>query len=741
MITCRFLAMLLGGSLLAGGMVSSRAADPAPAPRVDRFGQSTTVDFAGKVKDERELLADRAEGERTQVRPLPDRDRFGGWAESATRFGAIKTGFFHVAQVGGRWALVDPDGNVFFHLGVSGIGSRDDATLVAGREQQFEWLPPREGKFSTAWHPSEPGVFSFYVANWIRKYERPFTFDDWSAQIVARLRAWGFNAVGAFSTHSPAMDAAGFPYVAHLLHDGLAFLPDRIGAGRVFDPFHPENEERLEAAFARHVVPRANDPLLIGYYLSNEQHFETLPRLLPAYKASEVAAKAVFVERLAQKYGTIEAFNSAWGGPAFANFGEVEETALAVRTDAAAADALAFYAEFLERYFGMIERVYRKHDRNHLLLGSRLTPSTASNEMLVRTLARHVDVMSINYYAYAIDAGFLERIHRWSGGKPLILSEWYFSSPDQGLSSSKGVRDQRERGLAYRNYVEQAAALPFVVGSEWFIYNDQALTGRHFEGYHGEGNNTGLVNVADRPYRELVAAAAETHARIYPVMFGHAQPFRFDDPRFVARPGGTKEVAVPRAPAGFALDGTTRGWPGRPAEPIEPSRLSHGVPNENLRADFRLCWDDTFLYLHAQVKDATPMRNERAPRAFWMGDCVEVYLGTQQLEQAGTPLFSDRHMLVSPAAARAHVINEPDMGERCVVVASKDVSNDGYVVQLAIPWELLGGAPSAGRVLLFDLAIDNSDDGKMRRQQLMWNGSAKNAGDRGLWGRARLIAN
>ncbi|HYD84258.1 MAG TPA: sugar-binding protein, partial [Opitutus sp.] len=327
-------------------------------------------------------------------------------------------------------------------------------------------------------------------------------------------------------------------------------------------------------------------------------------------------------------------------------------------------------------------------------------------------------------------------------GKPIILSEWHFASPNEGLSSSKGVRDQRERGLAYRNYVEQAAALPFVVGSEWFIYTDQALTGRYFEGFNGEGNNTGLVNVADRPYRELVTAAAETHARIYPVMFGQQRPFSFDDPRFVPHSGGgLKEVTVPRAPVGFTLDGTTRAWPQRPAEPIEPARLSHGLPNEKLRADFRLCWDDAKLYLHVQVKDATPMLNHRRPRAFWMGDCVEIYLGTEKLEQGGTPLFSDRHILLAASRGQAFFIDEPEFGDRCTVIASKEVSGDGYVVQLAIPWELLGGAPSAGKVLLFDLGVDNSDDGYERRQQLMWNGNAKNFGDRALWGRARLISN
>lgn len=738
------LPVLLGAMSFGNGASLRAAAAPSAAPvRVDRFGQSATVEFAGKIRDESEFAADRAAEAREAPRPWGDRDRFGGWAGSGERFGTVKTGFFHIGRVGGRQTLVDPDGNVFFHLGVSGIGSGDDFTLVTGREEIYAWLPPRDGEFATAWHPREPGAFSFYAANWIRKFGQPFSFDAWSDQIATRLHAWGFNAIGAFSTRSPAMEARGFPYVAHLLHDGVAMLPERIGASRVFDPFHPEAEARLDAAFARHVAPRANDPLLIGYYLSNEQHFETLPRLLPRYPASAVAAKAALVARLEAKYRTIEAFNAAWAPqPAFASFAELNEAPLAVRTDAAAEDAQAFYAEFLARYFSLIERAFRKHDPNHLLLGSRLTPGTASNEVLVRTLARHVDVMSVNYYTYALDPVFIDRIQRWSGGKPLLLSEWYFSSPDAGLNSSKGVRDQRERALAYRHYVEQAAARPDVVGSEWFIYTDQALTGRYFEGPHGEGNNTGLVNVADRPYPELVAAAAETHARIYPVMFGEAKPFRFDDPRFSPQPGGgTKEVAVPRAPAGFALDGTTRTWPARPAETIEPARLSHGVPNEHLHANFQLCWDDAFLYVHVQVKDPTPMLNHRRPRAFWMGDCVELYLGAQQLEQGGTPLLSDRHLLVAPSPGRAHVIEEPELDDRCVVVANKEVSNDGYVVQMAIPWEVVGAAPAAGRALLFDLAIDNSDDGEMRRQQLMWNGTAKNAGDRGLWGRARLVEN
>src|SRR5690606_35196510 len=161
-----------------------------------------------------ELRADRAAEAKggLGLRAPADRDRFGGLAGSREKFGTRKTGFFHVESVGGRQVFVNPEGNVFFHLGVCGIASCDDYTVVAGREQSFEWLPPREGEFATAWHPEEPGVFSFYIANWIRKYERPFSFDAWSEQIVTRLRAWGFNAAGAFSSRSPAMETRDFPY-------------------------------------------------------------------------------------------------------------------------------------------------------------------------------------------------------------------------------------------------------------------------------------------------------------------------------------------------------------------------------------------------------------------------------------------------------------------------------------------------------------------------------------------------
>ena len=130
------------------------------------------------------------------------------------------------------------------------------------------------------------------------------------------------------------------------------------------------------------------------------------------------------------------------------------------------------------------------------------------------------------------------------GDRPLIFSEFYFSSTgDSGLTGGgKDVSSQLERGLAYRHYVEQAAALGYVVGMEWFTLVDQATTGRWFEKYNGEAANTGLIAVTDRPWQAMLAEMMKTNYGIYEVFCGARAPFVFADPRFTPP---TKNAATP----------------------------------------------------------------------------------------------------------------------------------------------------------------------------------------------------
>ncbi|MBI5818901.1 MAG: beta-galactosidase [Verrucomicrobia bacterium] len=513
-------------------------APAADAPKlVDRFGQSTRSDFPGKVKSEEKLKQD-AQAEAAWLASLqpPVLDTFGGLPGSGGKLGLKRTGFFHVEKKDARWILVDPEGNAFFHLGVCAFGPSDDYTYFAGRERIYEWLPARDGEFKSAFHPQSywnPNVLSFHLVNTIRKTGRPYEAASYTARMIERVRKWGFNSAGAFGAGDEgARRQAKFPHVAHLPLETWEGFPNIPGTHGVFDPFSNKLRERCDKLFAEKLPPAADDPLLIGYFLSNEPLYEEIPGAVAALDGTH-PCKRRLAQILEEQYKTIEAFNRAWE-TTFASFADVAAGGLPVKTAAAKEDMRKFTGIFLDAYFRVVTQTFRKYDKNHMLIGNRLQPGTINNETLCRLSGKYLDIVSFNYYAYGLDPDRLARIRGWIGDRPMFFSEFYFSSTgDSGLSGgAKDVSTQRERGLAYRQYVEQAAALGYVVGIEWFTLVDQAVTGRWFDKYNGEAANTGLISVADRPWRVMLDEMMKTNYDIYKVFLGERAPFVFDDPRF-----------------------------------------------------------------------------------------------------------------------------------------------------------------------------------------------------------------
>lgn len=503
-------------------------------PLVDTFGQSARESWPTKVKTMDELKAD-VSAEQTYYESLtpPARDAFGGLPGSKEKLGLKATGFFHMEKKGDRWVLVNPAGNAFFHLGLCGVNPNDDYTLVKGRESAYEWLPPAEGEFASIFRPGSNGtILSFHLANQIRKYGKPYDIESYTARMIERMRKWGFTSIGAFSESGPdARKAAQFPTVAHLplnIWEGIPRIP---GIHETFDPFDEKTRALVEKNISTVLPGRASDPLIIGWYIVNEPIYEQIPHIVPTLDGNH-ACKRRFVEWLTEKYKSISAFNTAWQTSA-ASFESLLDTALAMQTPAAKEDALAFASFFLDEYMKLVCETTRKYDPNHLIIGSRLQPGTIAHEWISRVMGRHVDVMSFNYYTYALDTALLKRIYEWTGGKPMFLSEFYWASPkDSGLEGGREVSSQQERGLAYRDYVEQAAALGFVNGIEWFTLVDQSVTGRWFSGFDGERANSGVISVTDRPWKEMLLEAMKTNYSIYEVWIHDRPPFTWPDPRF-----------------------------------------------------------------------------------------------------------------------------------------------------------------------------------------------------------------
>ena len=726
-------------------ITARRAEGWATRRMVDRFGQDYSHEFAAKISSEEELKEDaRTEQQYYDSLPKARRGTYGGFPGSGETLGLKKTGFFHVQKVDGRWHLVDPEGNAFFHLGVVGFQPSDDYTFTEGREDIFEWLPPQTGDFATAWHPDPDGYWnsravSFYVANYIRKFGKPYDHNEWAARMVDRVRALGFTSAGCFSATPNAFRQKNFPYVHIFNFWGVGF--DIPGARGFFDPFNPEVARRIDERFARTIAPGANDPLIIGYYLANEQGVEDLPRALAALDGS-FAAKRALVDFLREKYGSISAFNEAWGMRAD-SFDALLGQGLPISTRAANEDITEFVGIFLDTYYSLLHDTFRKYNQNHMLIGSRWQPGTANNEMLVRICAKYCDVISVNYYTMAFDRDYLDRLHYWSGGKPFLLSEWHYScAASSGLPSGLGaVNSQRERGLAYRNYVEQAAATGYVVGIEWFTLIDQARSGRYFERNTGERGNTGIFAVTDRPWKDFVAEVIKTNVRIEDVVMGRVEPFFFDDPRFTRRGGGRQLVSAVWVETPLVIDGSRDSWPGVPPVMIGASRIAVGMGGEGFMAAFRAAWDEDNLYFFIDVTDTTPGRNERTGADLWQGDCIELFVGSENLDQPGNLISSDRQILIGAGnTGRQWYVRNVPSGVNAEIKRAVQLKADGsgYFLEAAIPFEILGVQPREGMELLFDVAVDDSEDGHERVRQFVWNGDDRVSNERGCWGKIRL---
>ncbi|MFV0415923.1 MAG: hypothetical protein ACK5NG_06105, partial [Chthoniobacterales bacterium] len=301
--------------IAAGTPDAAAKAEEKPAFILDQFGQYVAKDWPLKISSIEELKADvERDAEYYASLQPPATDSFGGLPESGKSLGLTATGFFHVEKKDDRWYLVDPEGNWFFHLGVCSFQPFTSSTYFRGRESVFKWLPEFDSEYKTAFGQDggggKDGQFNYLLANRIRKYGRPHDAKEFTAQMIDRVRKFGFNSTGAFgSGNVAALKEKKFPWIA-----GINLVPWKgvpFIARQVWDPFDEKTRAAVEKNLAA-LAANADDPLLIGYFLTNEPLFEDIPKLVASFGGNK-ASKQELVRMLEKKYKTIEAFNTAWG--------------------------------------------------------------------------------------------------------------------------------------------------------------------------------------------------------------------------------------------------------------------------------------------------------------------------------------------------------------------------------------------------------------------------------------------
>ncbi len=447
-------------------------------PVVDEFGQYNLGDWEGKIHSLEQLQEEWKEEDNQLVNEVQyGYSDYGGYLDARIDEG---TGFFRTENIDGSWWFVDPDGYLFLSHGVNCVspGGGGDVYRLEHRQNLYKELPPEipgqeTGRYRAA---------SFGSWNLLRRYGEDYR-EKSIDNILGRMDSWGLNTIANWSSRSVYnQNQKAFT----LQMRGIGIEGELMGLA---DVYATDFAEKVDEAVRTTVEPYRDNPWLLGYFTFNEPSFlGREPRLCDLILGGkDRSIKTELQEHLA--------------------------------TADTPESRIQFIHNTFQIFIETVDQALEKHDPNHLTLGIRFGQE-AENEIL--ELCKDVfDVFSFNCYDLYPSKEMMDRFTEVTG-KPIFIGEYHFGTVDRGMAQSLWqVNSQEDRGVAYRYYTEKAYAHPGLIGTSYFQWCDQDLTGR---GNDGENYNCGLVDVTDRPYPYLVEAVSETAKRIYKVHTGTLPP-------------------------------------------------------------------------------------------------------------------------------------------------------------------------------------------------------------------------
>lgn len=418
------------------------------------------------------------------------------------------TGFFRVEQQAGRWWLITPRGEGFYALGT------DHASYNAHWCEKLGYAP--------------------YHRNCVEKYNGDE--EAWGKSTGDRLKSWNFNAVGC--GWSRTMKNQSLPRDEFISFgssfasmDDIAPQVNWTGFPNVFSPrWESYCDKRARSICA----PLASDPWIIGYFLDNElEWFGKNGKQWGLFdectkKPAGHSAKTAMVDFLQKRYRTVADLNKAWGTK-FESWEALTQNQDVIETvsEKATADRMAFVRLIAERYFSVTNAAMKRHDPNHMNIGTRFAGWAPDGVMEI--YGKHCEVVSVNFYGRVdlqkgISTDMPQRFAEYAAQckRPMMITEWSFPAYDSGLPCEHGagqrVATQAEKARCYEIYQTALMQFPFMVGSNYFMWVDEPALG--ISSTFPEDSNYGLVDVNDDPWRELTETATRVNARVYEIHSG-----------------------------------------------------------------------------------------------------------------------------------------------------------------------------------------------------------------------------
>jgi hypothetical protein len=533
---------------------------------VDKYGQFYYENWPGKVTTDEQLQQEYANEAEALANVSLDPEQYDQYGGMISGESYTSTGYFRLQQIDNKWWFITPDGNKFILKGVDatsiwewGYGTtlkKADGTL----KNVFQELPDPVTYAPAYVNDSNGERVSFVIANVMRKYGSDYE-SKWEDITKKRLINWGFNAFSKWTKPGNVT----FPYIQ--------VLQDPMNLKRIqwtYDVFDPQNESIIEAALSAQLESAKNSKWLIGYTYDNEAGWTPdIVRDVLTYTSTS-PAKNAFVDFLAPRYNNdIAAVNQLLGTSA-ASFAALKDTSINI-AKVPAADVSEYIKLASRAYFSTVKNIIRKYDTNHLFLGVSVVPTWRTCLDWDSAAMEFVDAFSVDNYTN--DASWISRYEAF--GKPLLNLEYTFSTTEHGLSpvnAATTVPSTSDRGNAFKSFVESQISHPLFVGSGWFSYYDQAVTGRK----DGENYNIGLINQQDQPYTDMVNIMKTVNAGLERV---HAGP-------------ETTAVLTPEQPSG------QNGWY---VNPVTLSLSASDYSPDGLKSEYSLNGGVTWQVYASQV--------------------------------------------------------------------------------------------------------------------------------------------
>ncbi len=416
---------------------------------------------------------------------------FGQTAGNSTKRTIDKTkGFFRTKKIGGKWFLLNPDGQPVF---LRGANHYTDGTympmnlkeqygsqqrwLESVRDRHQEWgfnyLPPSIGPSEHGHLVGPPEIVPGGGKKWPNPVHRT---PELSPETFSRLD---------------------YPFALMLE------VPKQYMAGRNLpDVFSKDFRDAVDQRCREVCEPLRDNPNLVGY------HFCHNPPWHPTNKSFEYwiqdivhsgrPAHRKWVEVMRRLYGSVELWNRTYGTP-IDSFEDILEMKYPLRAyvleSKGQRDRAAFMQQVCEEWYKVYSETIRKYDPNHLLLGDRNTGHLHPiPEYALHRMSRYIDVFSTNTMGPA--SMFFETLQQmtphWDG--PILLADTGAGIYNGEWSKSAyQCRDLEEYDALYQSYMTAGLDHPQLIGFGWCGY------------YETPSHRSGLVDSRnDKPLDERI---------------------------------------------------------------------------------------------------------------------------------------------------------------------------------------------------------------------------------------------